>query len=88
MLLPELPVDEVALDLYWNAIYPPDDIEAERSSIFDVLALLSEMAGSDPDAIIDSIDGMDIGRDPQYHPNDLIAALITEIRRLRATGTT
>lgn len=82
-LLPDLPVDDVALDLYWQALNPGTD--AERTSISDVLDLYSRLAGSDPDAIAEHIDENTVEmRDAQYHPNDLIAALVAEIRRLRA----
>lgn len=84
-ILPDLPVDDVALDLYWSALHPGPD--AERSSIGDVLDLLSEMAGSDPEAIVEeeSDEHLVVGRDVLYHPNDLLSALIEEIRRLRST---
>ncbi len=93
-LLPPLPVDDVALDLYWSALHPGP--EADRSSLFEVLDLYSRLAGSDPDAIEEVIeegrpgDGIDaevpaihVMRDPQYHEHDLVSALIEEIRRLR-----
>jgi hypothetical protein len=81
--LPPLPVDDVSLDLYWSALHPGPD--AERSSIGDVLDLLSEMAGSDPDAVEERLaENVVVMRDPMYHPNSLISALITEIRRLRS----
>lgn len=96
-LLPPLPVDDVALDLYWMALHPGPD--AERSSLFDVLDLYSRLAGSDPDAIEEVIEegrednGIDpevhaihVMRDPQYHEHDLVSALIEEIRRLRGGG--
>lgn len=88
--LPDLPVDDTSLDLYWAALHPGP--EAGRSSIGDVLDLYSQMAGSDPhaedgqirDQYGDVIDGIVVRRDCFYHPNDLISALIVEIRRLRA----
>lgn len=89
--LPPLPVDDVALDLYLTALDPSEG----RTSLGDVLRLYSEMAGSD----LDAVEGMEfhphapfaelgdgwweVMRDPKYHANDLIRALIREVRRLR-----
>jgi hypothetical protein len=89
-LLPPLPVDDVALDLYWSALQPGP--EAERSSIGEVLALYAEMSGSDLTAVEEVVhdtgvpweDSIVVMRDPVYHPNDLIRSLIAEVRRLRA----
>jgi hypothetical protein len=84
-LLPDLPVDDVSLDLYWTALHPGP--AAERSSLHDLLDMMSRLAGSDPDAAADVIDDHTVElRDPQYHPNDLISALIVEIRRLRSAA--
>lgn len=87
-LLPPLPVDDEALALYMAALRPGP--EAERSSLGELLDLYSQMAGSDPEAVEEvlheSWDGepdMVVLRDPMYHPNDLIVALIDEIQRLR-----
>lgn len=60
------PVDDVTLDLLHRAVRPPED-DAEQSSLFDLLALMDDMAGEDAG----------------YHPNDVIAALVDEVRRLR-----
>lgn len=82
MTLPPFPVDDSTLDLLWSAIHPDPDV-AERSSVTDVCTMLSEMAGSDRSAVEESYGDTDIMRDPAYHPNDVIAALIEEVRRLR-----
>lgn len=90
IVLPPLPVDDVALDLYWSAIYPGET--SERSSVGEVLDMYAELAGSDLEAIDEVLhrtwDGEPdevVMRDPAYHVNDLISALIEEIRRLRGT---
>jgi hypothetical protein len=56
-----------------------------RSSISDLCALYSEMGGSDPRAVESTEGGIDFLRDPHYHPNDIIAALVAEVRRLRSS---
>lgn len=83
-LMPEFPVDDATLDLVWNALHPGPD--AERSSIFDLCELYSQLAGSDVEAITEETDDTVELRDPQYHPHDIISALIVEVRRLRPTG--
>jgi hypothetical protein len=87
--LPPWPVDDTALDLLYRAVYP-DPLEADRSSLNDLLAFYSEMGGSDVNAVATVVDDGSGGgpaihemRDPQYHSNDVIAALVEEIRRLR-----
>lgn len=94
MELPPFPVDDGTLDLISTAIDPGP--EAARSSLGDLLILLSEMGGSDTSAVAHvvepgdewdpGIDGAEIVmmRDPCYHDHDLIRALVAEIRRLRA----
>jgi hypothetical protein len=85
-LLPPLPVDDVSLDLYWTALHPGP--EADRSSLYDLLHMMSQMAGSDPDVVAEVIDeNVVVLRDPLYHPDDLITALIVEVRRLRLCRT-
>lgn len=93
MSLPPFPVDDATLDLLWAAMYPREngDPNAESSSVWSVLKLMSEMGGSDTDAVEDVCDdGSDGGaqivvmRDPQYHDHDVLTSLITEVRRLRA----
>jgi hypothetical protein len=68
--LPPFPTDEQTLGLLWAAIHPDPEV-AERSSVTDLCVMYSVLGGAD------AIGG------PMYHPNDMIAALITEIRRLR-----
>lgn len=83
MELPPFPVDDGTLDLLWDAIHPGP--EAERSSVSDLLTMFQEMAGADPRAIESITEtGLHVMRDPSYHPNDVIAALIVEVRRLRS----
>jgi hypothetical protein len=91
-VLPPFPVDDATLGMLEAALDPwshghPD---AERSSLWDFLTLMSQMAGSDPTAV-ESIedDGSDGGprivtmRDPIYTDHCVIQALIDEVRRLR-----
>jgi hypothetical protein len=80
--LPPFPVDDQTLDLLTAAINGAR-IEGGRSSIGDLCQLYSELGGSDPDAVEAEEDGIAILRDPQYHPNDIIAALVAEVRELR-----
>jgi hypothetical protein len=80
--LPPFPVDDQTLDLLTAAL-DGAGIEGGRSSVGDLCQLFSELGGADPDAVESVEDGIRIMRDPQYHPNDIIAALIDEVRRLR-----
>lgn len=61
----------------------PDWTVAERSSITDLCSIYAEMAGSDINAVANDEDGIRTMRDPLYHPNDIIEALVVEVRRLR-----
>jgi hypothetical protein len=79
--LPPWPVDGQSLELLYRAVRPPED--AERSSLGDICRMFSEMAGSDLDAVEGVVEGIEVMRDPLYHPNDVIAVLIEEIWRLR-----
>lgn len=81
MNLPDFPVDDSTLDVLWASLHPGP--EAERSSVWDTLQMFSELGGSDTEAVSEIVDGIHIMRDPQYHVNDVLTALITEIRRLR-----
>jgi len=45
---------------------------------------MSELGGSDTEAVESIEDGIHMMRDPQYHEHDIIGALIEEIRRLRS----
>ena len=81
MTSPPFPVDDSTLDLLDNALTPAED---GRSSVNDLCVLFSELAGSDTTAITEQVnDDTVVMRDLQYHPYDIIAALITEVRRLR-----
>jgi len=82
MTLPPFPVDDQTLDMLWLAINPDPEV-ADRSSLYDVLRLYSEMGGSDTEAVESVEDGIHVMRDPQYSTHDVIGALIEEIRRLR-----
>lgn len=86
--LPSFPVDDVTLDLLWDALHPGP--EAERTSLSDTLDMLSRLGGSDPEAIEEVLDdGGDGGapvhmmRDPIYTEHSAIVALIEEVRKLR-----
>ena len=86
--LPPFPLDDVTLDLLWDALHPGPD--AERTSLSDTLDMLSRLGGSDPRAIEEVLnDGSDGGppvhvmRDPIYTEHTVITALIEEVRRLR-----
>ena len=92
--LPPFPVDDATLGLLEASMDPwshgqPD---AAKSSLWDFLTLMSEMAGSDPRAVASvEDDGSDGGpsivtmRDPIYTDHCVIRALIDEVRRLRGT---
>lgn len=84
--LPPFPVDDQTLDLLDAAINPGPD--AERSSVADLCGMYSELAGADLGAVESGDEHMAVMRDPMYHPNDVIAALVGEVRRLRAGGAT
>lgn len=79
--LPPFPVDDQTLDLLHTALNPGP--HADRTSVTDLCDLYSRMAGSDPGAVEDTVDGVDVLRDAQYGPHDVIAALLGEVRRLR-----
>jgi hypothetical protein len=81
MPLPPFPVDDQTLGLLDTALNPGPD--AERTSVGDLCRIYSEMAGSDTTAVADTEHGTDVMRDPEYHPHDIIAALISEVLRLR-----
>lgn len=81
--LPPFPVDDQALDLIQAAIVGTEG-EDGRSSVGELCMLYSEMGGSDLRAVESTEDGIDMMRDPQYHPDDIVVALVAEVRRLRA----
>ncbi|HEY3259967.1 MAG TPA: hypothetical protein VGJ95_06800 [Pseudonocardiaceae bacterium] len=82
MTLPPFPVDDQTLDLLTDAINGTSG-EGGRSSVGDLCQLYSELGGSDLDAVEEDDGRIRVMRDPQYHPNDIIAALVDEVRRLR-----
>lgn len=91
--LPPFPVDDATLDLLEAAMNPWEhgDPEATQSSVWPLLEMMSQLAGSDPQAVEEVVDdGSDGGarivvmRDPVYTDRDVIEALIAEVRRLRS----
>jgi hypothetical protein len=94
--LPPFPVDDATLALLEAAIDPwsHGNPDATRSCLWDFLTLMSELGGSDTRAVAEvHDDGSDGGasivtmRDPHYSDHCVIAALIAEVRRLRAGAT-
>lgn len=83
MILPPFPTDDATLDLLHLALNPGPD--ADRTSLGDLCRLYSEMGGSDLTAVEpgDVDDRVQVMRDPEYHHNDVITALVAEVRRLR-----
>lgn len=87
--LPPSPVDDATLDLLGAAIDPwaHGNPDAGRSSVGDLLKLMSQLGGSDTEAVAELLgeDGENVRvmRDPQYTERDVIIALIAEIRRIR-----
>lgn len=83
--LPPFPVDDSALDMLSTALNPGPD--AERTSVYELLDLYSELAGSDLAAVDedDELNGdyVQVMRDPSYHEHNVLTALIGEVRRLR-----
>jgi hypothetical protein len=91
--LPPFPVDDATLGMIEAALNPRahGDPEAVSSSIGPLLTMLSQLGGSDTQAVAEVLDdGGDGGasivmmRDQHYHDHDVIAALVAEVRRLRA----
>lgn len=80
MTLPPFPTDDATLDLLEQAIY---GVGSDRSSVNDLCRLYSELGGSDTTAVDGEEQGVTVMRDAEYHPHDVIAALIAEIRTLR-----
>ena len=93
--LPPFPVDDATLDLLMAAIDPRShgDTDAEQSNVGSFLEFMAELGGSDTKAIAEVIDdGSDGGaaihmmRDQHYHTNNVLEALVTEVRRLRTAA--
>jgi hypothetical protein len=83
MNLPPFPTDAGTLDLLEAALNGTG--QSEQSSVNDLCVFYSELGGADSAAVESDLDGTQVMRDPQYHPNDIIAALIAEVRQLRST---
>lgn len=83
--LPPFPVDDATLDLLVTAVDPwaAGNPEASRSSLGEFLQFMSQMGGSDTQAVAEVVDGIHMLRDRQYATNDVIEALVDEVRRLR-----
>jgi hypothetical protein len=92
--LPVFPVDDATLDLIDAAVNGVPG-PGGRSSVTELCNLMSELAGSDIGAVERIVEEADpargglagaevvVMRDPVYHPNSIIAALVAEVRRLR-----
>lgn len=91
---PSFPVDDATLDLLWAAIHPREtDPEAKSSSLWSTLEMISMMApGAEIfDREYQREDGtMAVRQEPRlwYTDHSVIAALIVEVRRLRADTAT
>lgn len=77
MNLPPFPVDDATLELLSDALHPSPEVE--RTSLWDFLSMMSQLGGSDIQAEVE--DG--ILRDAQYTDQDVILALIGEIKRVK-----
>lgn len=87
--LPAFPVDDETLDLLETAIDPDRlSVGAECSSLNAFLEFMSELAGSTPEGQqeVELEDGVAVYPDPSYHHNEVIKALIDEVRRLRTAA--
>lgn len=85
--LPPFPVDPATLDLLEAAIRPREhgDPFAESSSVGVFLDMMSQLGGSDVDAVAEEVDDHQrVMRDERYHEHTVLLALIAEVRRLRA----
>lgn len=81
MNLPDLPVHDVTLDMLTLALDPGPD--ATQTSLYDFLALMSQLGGSDLEVEVGEVEETAVLRDPQYTECDVIRALVAEVRRLR-----
>jgi len=84
--LPPFPVDDGTLDMLCAAMDPrgAGDETAERSCMGDFLVLMSQLGGSDTEAVEENHGTIRMMRDPCYGEFDVIKALIDEVRRLRS----
>lgn len=87
--LPPFPVDDGTLDMLCAAMDPQSvgDENAERSCMGDFLTIMSQLGGSDTDAVDEDDGRVRVMRDPCYHEFDVISSLVDEVRRLRAEAT-
>lgn len=94
-VLPPFPVDDSTLDLLDRALTIDPTAGETRTSLGDLLVMLSELGGSDTSktTVLEPGDPFDPGlggaeivlcEDPCYHEQDVIAALIAEVRTLRS----
>ena len=81
--LPPFPVDDTTLDMLWTTMHPDWSVQ-DRSSVGDFLRLMAQLGGSDPEAVESEEGGTYLMRDQGYHEHDVISALVTEVRSLRA----
>jgi hypothetical protein len=92
MTLPPFPTDPASLSMLRDAITITEG--SERTSLDDLLVLMSRMGGSDPDAVesygvmpdpLNPDESVSVAymRDPSYHPHDVIRSLIDLIERVR-----
>ncbi|HZN76082.1 MAG TPA: hypothetical protein VFC00_31000 [Micromonosporaceae bacterium] len=85
--LPPFPTDDATLDMLAAAVDPwqHGHHNADRTSLHDFLTLMSQLGGSDTNAIAEDHqdDRIQVMRDPVYSEHGVISALIDEIRRLR-----
>jgi hypothetical protein len=85
--LPPFPTDDTTLAMLEAAIDPwsHGHPEAVKSSLWPLLEMVSQLAGSDTRAVAEQLgENTYVMRDPQYTEHGVITALIAEIRRLRA----
>jgi hypothetical protein len=91
-LLPPFPVDDVTLATIEHALGGAWDVDEEGNHTlvgaeFTFDRVLDFMAGIDVNdrSQVEQIDDSNVYIDhrPHYHPNDVIRALIAEVRRLR-----
>lgn len=88
-LLPPFPVDDATLDMLLAAIDPRShgQPDAEQSNVLDFLQFMSQMGGSETHAINEELTtDVTALRDPQYDRDDVIVALVAEVRRLRGVA--
>ena len=86
MSLPDFPVDEQSLALLDQALDPwaHGDPTAVSSSLESYLEMMSRLGGAG-DAAADE-QGVTVLAGRQYSADDLIKALVAEVRRLRAAS--